>query len=60
MTPDKKFVFKPKYEIRNRNDLYKLLKTHELKGLGGILFDDVDEAIKDADKVVKVRLLLSV
>lgn len=53
MTADKKFAFKPKYDIRNRNDLYQLLKTHELKGLGGIYFDDVDEAIKDADKVVK-------
>lgn len=54
MTSDKKFVFSPKYYIRNRNDLYQLLKTHEIKGLGGIYFDDVDEAIKDADKVVKV------
>ncbi|VUZ43018.1 unnamed protein product [Hymenolepis diminuta] len=53
MTSDKKFVFSPKYYIRNRNDLYQLLKTHEIKGLGGIYFDDVDEAIKDADKVVK-------
>ncbi|CAL8093758.1 unnamed protein product [Calicophoron daubneyi] len=52
VTPDKKFVFKPRYDIRNRQDLYQLLRRHELKGLGGIYMDDIAESIPDAEKVV--------
>ncbi|KAL5106323.1 General transcription factor IIE subunit 2 [Taenia crassiceps] len=52
-TPDKKFKFKPRYDIRSRNDLYQLLKFHEIKGLGGIYLDDICEAIPDAEKVIQ-------
>ncbi|KAM7536311.1 hypothetical protein Aperf_G00000085168 [Anoplocephala perfoliata] len=53
MTPESKFYFKPKYNIRDRNGLYKLLRDHEMNGLGGVEFDDIAECIKDADRVVK-------
>lgn len=50
--PDRKFLFKPRYDIRTRQDLYQLLKRHELRGLGGIYMDDVTESIPDAEKVI--------
>lgn len=53
MTPDGKFVFKPKYNIHDRTELYRLLRTHEIEGLGGVEFDDIDECIKDAGNVIK-------
>lgn len=40
--------------MRSRNDLYMLLKRHELKGLGGIYMDDVAESIADAEKLISV------
>ncbi|GAA47831.1 transcription initiation factor TFIIE subunit beta [Clonorchis sinensis] len=52
VTPDRKFVFRPRYDIRTRQDLYQLLKRHELKGLGGVYLDDIAECIPDAEKVV--------
>ncbi|VDK21773.1 unnamed protein product [Taenia asiatica] len=52
-TADKKFKFKPRYDIRSRNDLYQLLKRHEIRGLGGIYLDDICEAIPDAEKVIQ-------
>ncbi|VDN15179.1 unnamed protein product [Dibothriocephalus latus] len=52
-TPDGKFVFRPKYEVRNKQELYQLLKKHEVKGLGGIYLDDLAEAVADVDKVVQ-------
>ncbi|CUT99019.1 transcription initiation factor IIE subunit [Echinococcus multilocularis] len=52
-TPDKKFKFMPRYDIRSRNDLYQLLKRHEIRGLGGIYLDDICEAIPDAEKVLQ-------
>ena len=54
VTPDRKFVFKPRYDIRTRQDLYQLLKRHELKGLGGVYLDDIAECIPDAEKVINV------
>ncbi len=51
---DGKFVFKPKYNVRSRNDLYQLLREHEVKGLGGVYLDDISEAIQDAEKVIQV------
>ncbi|BHF62652.1 Transcription initiation factor IIE subunit beta [Sparganum proliferum] len=52
-TADGKFVFKPKYDVRNRQELYQLLKRHEFRGLGGIYLDDLAEAVADVDKVVQ-------
>ena len=34
----------------------KILKQHDLKGLGGILLDDVQESLPNHEKVLKVRL----
>ncbi|VDM02281.1 unnamed protein product [Schistocephalus solidus] len=52
-TADGKFVFKPKYDVRNRQELYQLLKRHEFRGLGGIYLDDLAEAVADVERVVQ-------
>ncbi|XP_064594816.1 general transcription factor IIE subunit 2-like [Liolophura sinensis] len=49
-----KFAFKPKYNrVRDKVSLLKLLRTHDLKGLGGILLEDIEEALPRCDSVVK-------
>lgn len=48
-----KYAFKPKYPLRDRKSLLKLLDHHEQKGKGGILLDDVREGLPNADDIVK-------
>ncbi|EDO30771.1 predicted protein [Nematostella vectensis] len=50
---DGKFAFSPKYHIRDKKQLVKLLEKHEERGHGGILLDDVRESLPDADKIVR-------
>lgn len=50
---DGKFSFKPKYNVKDKKQLLKLLERHEEAGLGGILLDDIRESLPDADEVVK-------
>jgi len=53
VTPDGKYQFKPPYKIRDRKGLLKILKQHDLKGLGGILLDDIQESLPNHEKVLK-------
>ncbi|XP_068691726.1 transcription initiation factor IIE subunit beta-like [Montipora foliosa] len=48
-----KFSFKPKYYVKDKKQLLKLLERHEESGSGGILLDDIRESLPDADEVVK-------
>lgn len=50
---DGKFVFKPKFHVKDKKQLLKLLERHEETGLGGILLDDIRESLPDADEVIK-------
>lgn len=50
---DKKYSFKPKYALRDRKSLVRLLEKHDQNGLGGILLDDIREGLPNADDVVK-------
>uniref|UniRef100_A0A0A1XM27 Transcription initiation factor IIE subunit beta n=1 Tax=Zeugodacus cucurbitae TaxID=28588 RepID=A0A0A1XM27_ZEUCU len=55
-TPDGlRFSFKPVYKIKDGKSLLRLLKQHDLKGLGGILLDDVQESLPHCEKVLKNR-----
>ncbi|CAH8624568.1 unnamed protein product [Heterobilharzia americana] len=54
VTEDSKFVFRPRYNIRTRKDLYQLFRRQELKGLGGIYLDDLTESIPDVEKILSV------
>ena len=39
--PDGTFIYKPPYDIRNKKGFMKLLRKHDLKGLGGIFLEDI-------------------
>lgn len=49
-----KFQFKPPLKCRDKKSLLRLLKQHDMKGLGGILRDDVTESVPHAERVLKV------
>ncbi|KAH8324034.1 hypothetical protein KR074_008609 [Drosophila pseudoananassae] len=50
-----KFSFKPVYKIKDGKSLMRLLKQHDLKGLGGVLLEDVQESLPHCEKVLKNR-----
>ncbi|XP_019870966.1 general transcription factor IIE subunit 2-like [Aethina tumida] len=54
VTPDGKFIFKALYRLKDRKSLLKLLKQQDLKGLGGILLDDVQESLPHCEKALKI------
>lgn len=56
VTPDgTKFSYKPVYKIKDGKSLMRLLKLHDLKGLGGIMLEDVQESLPHCEKVLKNR-----
>lgn len=55
MSPDSKYLFKATYKLKDRKSLLKLLKQQDLKGLGGILLEDVEESLPHCEKALKVR-----
>jgi len=50
---DNKYAFKPKYTLRDKKSLVRLLEKHEQNGLGGVLLDDVQEGLPNACDIVK-------
>lgn len=48
-----KFAFKPKYFLKDRKALLKKLDRHDQRGLGGIMWDDIEEGLPKAKKAVK-------
>lgn len=51
--PDGTYIFKPPYSIMNRKGLLKLLKQHDLRGMGGIFYEDVAESLPKCEKIVR-------
>lgn len=51
---DGKYLFKATYKLKDRKSLLKLLKQQDLKGLGGILLEDVQESLPHCEKALKV------
>lgn len=54
VTPDQKFLFKPPYKVKDRKSMLRLLKQNDLKGLGGILLDDIQESLPNCEKVLRM------
>lgn len=54
VTLDGKFLFKSMYKLKDRKSLLKLLRQQDLKGLGGILLEDVQESLPHCEKALKV------
>lgn len=48
-------MFKPPYKLKDRKALLKLLKQQDLKGLGGIMMDDIQESLPNCEKALKVN-----
>ncbi|XP_066590332.1 transcription initiation factor IIE subunit beta [Prorops nasuta] len=53
VTPDGRFTFKAMYKIKDKKSLLRLLKQQDLKGLGGILLEDIQESLPHCDKHLK-------
>ncbi|KAI8504028.1 PREDICTED: general transcription factor IIE subunit 2-like [Branchiostoma belcheri] len=51
--PDGRFVFKPKYNLKDKKALLRLLDKHDQNGLGGILLEDVQEGLPKSEKAIK-------
>ena len=51
------YKYKPKYNIRDRKGLLRLLDKHDQRGLGGILMEDIEESLPNAAKAFRVGLL---
>lgn len=49
------FAFKPVYKIKDGKSLLRLLKQHDLKGLGGILLEEVQESLPHSEKALRNR-----
>lgn len=58
VTPDGKFIFKAMYKLKDRKSLLKLLKQQDLKGLGGVLLEDIQESLPHCEKALKVSCYL--
>ncbi|VVC90968.1 transcription initiation factor IIE subunit beta [Leptidea sinapis] len=52
-TPDSKYIFKPVYKIKDKKSLLRLLKQQDLKGLGGIFLEDVQESLPHCERALK-------
>ena len=48
-----RYMFKPKYHLKDRKSLVRLLEKHDESGLGGILLDDIREGLPEADDIIK-------
>lgn len=57
-TLDGKYMFKPPYKLKDRKALLKLLKQQDLKGLGGIMMDDIQESLPNCEKALKVKIYI--
>ncbi|XP_030643770.1 transcription initiation factor IIE subunit beta [Chanos chanos] len=50
---DGKYAFKPKYNLKDKKALLRLLDKHDQLGLGGVLLDDVEEGLPNSAKAIK-------
>lgn len=60
VTQDGRFAFKAMYKIKDKKSLLRLLKQQDLKGLGGILLEDIQESLPHCDKHLKVQSSLNI
>lgn len=51
----RKFKFKPFYNLKKGVDLINLIKEQQSKAAGGVLLDDVQESLPNADSIIKVN-----
>jgi len=50
---EKKYEFKPAIPVKDRKSLLQYLDKQESEGLGGVLMDDIEEALPHAQKAIR-------
>ncbi|XP_068607324.1 transcription initiation factor IIE subunit beta [Brachionichthys hirsutus] len=50
---DGSYGFKPKFNLKDKKALLRLLDKHDQLGLGGVLLDDVEEGLPNSAKAIK-------
>lgn len=50
---EKKYEFKPAIPVKDRKSLLQFLDKQESEGLGGVLMDDIEEALPHAQKAIR-------
>lgn len=45
------------YKIKDKKSLLRLLKQQDLKGLGGILLEDIQESLPHCEKHLKASII---
>ncbi|UYV83611.1 GTF2E2 [Cordylochernes scorpioides] len=53
VNPDKTYIFKPIYNLKDKKSLMRLLDKHDQRALGGILLEDVEESLPNAERIIK-------
>ena len=53
VTDDQRYMFKAPFKLRDKKSLLKLLKRRDLNGEGGVFYDDVNESLPKAEKIVQ-------
>lgn len=53
---DGKYIYKAPYPVTNKKSLLKLLRQYDLKGLGGIFLEDLQESLPKCDNVIRKLL----
>ncbi|XP_061535016.1 transcription initiation factor IIE subunit beta [Phycodurus eques] len=50
---DSTYGFKPKYNLKDKKALLRLLDKHDQLGLGGVLLDEVEEGLPNSARAIK-------
>merc|ERR1712183_679324 len=53
VTDEQRYMFKAPFKLRDKKSLLKLLKRRDLNGEGGVFYDDVNESLPKAEKIVQ-------
>uniref|UniRef100_A0A452DLG7 Transcription initiation factor IIE subunit beta n=1 Tax=Capra hircus TaxID=9925 RepID=A0A452DLG7_CAPHI len=56
---DGKYAFKPKYNLKDKKALLRLLDQHDQRGLGGILLEDIEEGLPNSRKLSRRKFFSS-
>jgi hypothetical protein len=51
--PEEKFTYRPPHRIKNKATLLALLKKYHMDGKGGILMNELNECLANAEAIVK-------
>jgi len=53
VTDEGSYMFRAPFKLRDKKSLLKMLKRRDLNGEGGVFYDDVNESLPKAEKIVQ-------